>query len=305
MSRSFNAFERMEIERTGEDAQSLGVSYGASHSEDRPQSDVNQIDDLDRVGSIQYRPFPELRLAVRENTYIPCAESFRLLRYRLGLMRQRKPLKIVQVSSSIPKEGKTMVSLNLAASFAQVSDKVLLVDADLRKQGARGPLGLGGLPGLSEVIENRIQLVDALHRINPLRFFFLSAGNGRANPFEFLQSSGMQKLLARLKSCFEWVVLDTPPLLPFADGQCLASLSDAVVMVVREGFTPREEFQRAIASLGDVPISGIVVNRSTLSRDDYYYSYYARPASRPRKGDGRTILPPLQKLRLKRNGQAV
>jgi capsular exopolysaccharide synthesis family protein len=219
---------------------------------------------------------PENRIVGCGEKYEFGAEKFRFLRHRLAQLRLHRPVSIL-ITSSVPKEGKTLVAINLAASLASSSRRVALFDIDLRHPSVQTALGLPGLAGLAEFLEGKAALESVVRRVEPLGFYYLPAGKASGNPFELLEGSRMRELMARATTAFEWVVMDSPPLIPFADAHQLAVLADAVLIVARPGLTPRDSLRQALSTLESVQIAGIVLNANDdKSHDRYYYHYYPR-----------------------------
>jgi Mrp family chromosome partitioning ATPase len=119
-----------------------------------------------------------------------------------------------------------------------------------------------------------------MRRVDPLGFYFLPAGKASGNPFELLEGSRMSELMALAATAFEWVVMDSPPLIPFADAHQLAVLADAVLLVVRPQVTPRDTLRQVLSALDSVQVAGVILNASDDRRqDDYYYHYYPRASA--------------------------
>lgn len=273
MSRVYQALNRAEREgmNGGADTQSVEVSFSPEAM--LPVVATEQIP-LDKVENVAFAHGNDSHVVVHDPRHRAAAESFRLLRYRLEKLRERQPISSILIASSIPKEGKTLVAVNLASALALTSTRVLLIDADLRRPAVHSALGLPALPGLAEALQNKIDVGAAYRRVDPLGFYLLSAGRAPANPVELLQGVGMRKLLNEATSTFDWVIVDSPPLLPFADGHCLASLCNAVLMVARERMTKKEDLQEALSSLKAAQVIGTILNDAQSRREDEYYSGY-------------------------------
>ena len=273
MSRVYQALNRAEREGVdvGADTQSVDVSFSP---EAMPPAVAPQQMPLDKVESVTFAHRNDSHIVVHDPRHRAAAESFRLLRYRLEKLREREPISSILIASSIPKEGKTLVAVNLASALALTSTRVLLIDADLRRPAVHSALGLPALPGLAEVLQDKIEMGTAYSRVDPLGFYLLSAGRVPANPVELLQGAGMRRLLNEATSSFDWVIVDSPPLLAFADGHCLASLCNAVLMVVREQMTKKEDLQEALSSLKAARVIGTILNAAQSRREDEYYSGY-------------------------------
>ena len=216
-------------------------------------------------------------LAVTKTPSSPIAESFRTLRTSILLSTAPRPPQTILVTSSLPSEGKTSTSLNLAQSFAQRGGKVLIIDSDLRKPGIANGLGLQAGKGLSGVITGAYPLDEALMYVEPpLNLWVLASGPNPPNPAELLSSPAMEDLLKKLKTRFDYLVLDSPPLLAVTDATVLSAIVDGVVLVVESGVTPRNAVIRSFRMLHDAGgrVLGTVINKIDLRHDGYYgYSY--------------------------------
>ena len=273
-----SANSKRGVEQTGPGAVSAPSIGAIDQRGDFPQSTDKTPGILEAAKRVVCRLRPEDRLLAERGDGGPAGEKFRVLRHRLHQVRQQRNLRSLLITSSIPQEGKTVVAINLAITLALNSSRVLLVDADMRKPGVSRALGLQSLKGLAEVLEGRLDLFAAIRLVDPLNLYFLPAGSATRNPVELLQGAQIREAMARTRSEFDWIVIDSPPLNPFADSQCLAGLSDGVLLVVRAGLSPRESVEQALAGLDGAYIAGVVLNASGDPRIDSYYSYYYRYA---------------------------
>src|SRR5207302_2783761 len=158
------------------------------------------------------------------------AEKFRFLGVRLRQLQQVRELKTVLITSTIPEEGKSMVSGNLAVTLAQrKQQKVLLLEGDLRRPVLTARFGLQGLRGLSEWLESDTSQTANIHYLEGPGFWFLPSGKPPANPLELMQSGRLSGLLQQLAAWFDWILIDSPPVLPLADTSVWARLSDGVL----------------------------------------------------------------------------
>jgi capsular exopolysaccharide synthesis family protein len=205
------------------------------------------------------------------------AEKYRLLAHRIRTKKQQKPIKKVLITSAIPGEGKTATAANLAIVLARNGRRVLLVDGDLREPDVHKVLGVPSQPGLGEVLAGEASLEEALRCIDPVGLYCLPAGEPRANPVPLLEGTELRNTLAAAEGAFEWVIIDSPPLNPFADAHCIATMADGVLLVVRWNVTPREELDHALTALKGTPLLGLVLNGYDAPRQGYYYSQYGRP----------------------------
>jgi len=238
----------------------------------QPSINENRLD-LQLIEPIIGHPRPVSAL-VWGQVHAVAAEKFSLLAHRLRRARAKKPIQTVLVTSAIKSEGKSTVALNLASILARHGSRTLLIDADLRVPDIHSMLGFDSLAGLGEVLSGLISLDRALRRVDPVGLYFLAAGAHVGNPIPLLEGLVFQRMLKQVRESFEWIILDSPPVNPLADAQCIAHLSDAILLVVRWGTTPRSALEQAVAVLDESHLLGIVLNTFDDPQDPYYYSYY-------------------------------
>jgi capsular exopolysaccharide synthesis family protein len=206
-------------------------------------------------------------------------ESFRSLRTALVFTRAPQGPRIVAVTSSQPLEGKTTTACNLATALALGGSRVLLIDADMRRPGLRKLMGLdaAGDVGLSHLLVGQAKARDAIRRTAEPNLFVMASGHTPPNPSELLASDRMAGFVANLrKGPFDWVVIDTPPVLAVTDAVIVARLVSGVVFVIGSEMTRRVHAERALEILTAArPASiGTVLNRVDFRRNKYYYSRY-------------------------------
>jgi protein-tyrosine kinase len=201
------------------------------------------------------------------------AEQFRTLRSRLYQMRSTQPLKTLLVTSSVPAEGKTFVTNNLAQSIVRQPDRrVLVIDADLRCSRLHVPLGAPASPGLTEYLKGEADEFAIVQNGLDGNLCFIPGGIESSHPSELLSNGRLKTLLARMSPVFDWIILDSPPLLPVADSSFLADLVDGVLLVVRAGQTPMATAQRSCQELQGRNVVGVVLN--AVDPAHAYGSYY-------------------------------
>ena len=208
-------------------------------------------------------------------------ESYVQLRTHLMLSRAGGPPKTILVTSGEAREGKTVTALNLALSLSEGNRKVLLIDGDLRCprietiRGLNKPIGLTTLLTADELTEEMIG--EAIQQDNKSDLHILGAGERSVNPTNLLDSDEMRSLIKRLGSIYSHIVIDSPPMLYFADSTILSLLVDSVVLVVRDGRTPKQtlfKVQRLLQAVG-ARVSGVVMNAVPQKDRGYYqYDYY-------------------------------
>jgi capsular exopolysaccharide synthesis family protein len=202
-------------------------------------------------------------------------EQFRTLRSRLYQMRAGGELKVIVVSSALPEEGKSFVSANLAHSFAlQTGRRVLVIDADTRRAGGLSSLlEAPSTPGLTEYLlgEKRVDEIVQLGSID--RLYYIPCGRRVAKPGELIGDSSFGALIEQLRPSFDWIVIDTPPVLPISDARVIADLSDGVLMVVNSTATLSRLAKRASQEFRRESILGVVLNRTSDPSATRYSAY--------------------------------
>src|ERR1700733_5613158 len=206
------------------------------------------------------------------------SEQFRTLRSRLYQMRSNQPLRTLLVTSSIPTEGKTFVTNNLAQAIIRQPDRrALIIDADLRRSRLHVPLGAPSSPGLTDYLRGTADIVSIIQQGHEGNLCFIPGGDEVTNPSELIANGRMKMLLDRLAPIFDWIILDSPPCLLVADASILADLCDGVLLVARAGVTPAGTAQRACQELRGRNVVGVVLNAMQDSHkyhsDYYYYGY--------------------------------
>jgi succinoglycan biosynthesis transport protein ExoP len=202
------------------------------------------------------------------------AESIRQLRTNLAFLRgagqPATGADVVVVTSALGGEGKTTIALDLARSTAEAGERVLLVEADLRRPTLGTALGLASGPGLSDVLAGQVEVAAAVRPGGVDGLSVLPAGSVPPNPAELLSSPRMADVVAALRSGYDRVLLDATPLLPVTDAVVCAGLADGVLLVVRWGRTSRDEVSEAVTMLEQVhaPVLGSVLNGRRLTRSE-------------------------------------
>jgi len=206
------------------------------------------------------------------------AEAFRALRTNVLFSSPEKGCRVIVVTSSGPREGKTIVASNLAIGFAHLGQRVLLADGDLRRPRVHEVIGQEQEPGLSNAIVGDAKASDAVHLTDVSGLWVLTAGRVPPNAAELLGSQRFKELLASIRNQFDWVIIDSPPVMAVTDPNILASLADGVVFVVGAEMTSYRIARRAVEQLrrGRVVLAGGVLNRVQIERHGYYYSQYYR-----------------------------
>ncbi len=210
------------------------------------------------------------------------SEAFRALRTSLLLSQADHPPQVILVTSALPREGKTTAAVNLAVTLAQLGDRTLLIDSDMRKPGVRRALNLtsGKEAGLSSYLAG-VSTLDEVTVPHPTieNLVALTTGPVPPSPADLLSSHRMREAIAELRHKFKFVVIDSPPVMAATDAVLISALTDGVLLVVRSGETPKEAFTRTRDLLAAVKcrLLGVVLNAVDSSAPDYYYSYRYYP----------------------------
>jgi capsular exopolysaccharide synthesis family protein len=304
MSRIFEALQKSESERSGtasapavatellqivEREASALAAKDFPANEAAPQEFAGQEFAKNDLSQVQSLP-----VALPKASKLICltaqesfgAEKFRFLGVRLRQLQQSRPLKKVLITSTIPEEGKSTVAANLATILARRQQpKVLLLEGDLRRPSLGQQFGLGSIPGLSEWLQGEPRPIKHIYRLEGSNVWFLPAGRPPMNPLELMQSGRLSELLNQLSAWFDWIVIDSPPILPLGDTSVWARLADGILLVTREGITKRRMLQRGLQALEQSKLLGAVLNSSANTDHSNYYQRYgpgiARQAAVP------------------------
>jgi protein-tyrosine kinase len=248
---------------------------GLVHGDPKPL-DVDWRNFLVRCKTIPFRPAPETHLIDVERPHEVPAEEFRSLRTRLNHLQSQQDLHLIVVTSASPAEGKTFTAVNLALAQAQLETPVLLADLDLRRPVIHNLFQAERAPGFSDFILAEKPLEECVRKIEGTNLYFMPAGTQVKNPLELLNMRHVKQTLEGLRRTFNWVILDTPPLLFSADANLLSTLTDGTLIVVRIGSTTYDNVIRAMQTLCENNVLGIVANGARAgelySKYTYYYS---------------------------------
>jgi capsular exopolysaccharide synthesis family protein len=232
-----------------------------------------RVEILNQFQTLPVSVLPESHLACITDRKSPAAEAVRLLALRLRDLRRTRPLKKVVITSTIPQEGKSTISANLSCAFARrTEEKVLLVEGDIRLPAALQMFGIERKPGLCELLRDERVLADCVYRLGDTGLYILPAGVSANNPLELLQSPKLSSALDQLSACFDWIVIDSPPVLPLADTSVWMRLADGVLLVTRQGVTEKKQLKKGLDALEPQKVLGALLNGSNASRySEYYY----------------------------------
>jgi len=200
------------------------------------------------------------------------AEQYRVLAARLEGLWKQPDFQKIAVTSTLPGEGKTVTSINVAYILARdFGRRVLLIDGDLRRPSLWRYVGSKPSTGLTDVLANRQSPEAAVRPLRHEQLSVLEAGLTPLNPTRLWKSSAIKQLLAHFEKHYDYIILDTPPVLTVVDTTLIADVVDGVVVVVRSGMTPKGALQKALGALPRPKLVGTVLNGAKMPPSTYYY----------------------------------
>jgi capsular exopolysaccharide synthesis family protein len=292
MSRLYEALSRVTVEQRPPDAALRDLHpSGARPFEPGTTADVSSsvlppkpvetevAVETDEARLVTVQASPASRLVAWTDPNSLGAEKFRALATRLDHMRKKIKLKSLQVTSSVVNEGKSLVAANLAVTLAKYSGaKTLLIEGDLHSSTLPSLFGLSELRGLTHWWSGGDQgVAHFLHRFNGMPLWFLPAGKAHDQPADILRSERLAKAFAQLASSFDWIVVDSAPMLPIIDANLWSRLVDGTLLVVREGVAPVKALKKGLQSLDHPKLIGVVINEASQSDEGRYQRIYDGP----------------------------
>ncbi|MFI6425776.1 polysaccharide biosynthesis tyrosine autokinase [Promicromonospora sp. NPDC050880] len=243
----------------------------------RSEQDLRTVTDSAVIGTITLDDEAKSNpLVVQTSPYHTRSEAFRRLRTNLQFLDLDGGPQALVVTSSVPDEGKTTSAINLAITLADADAKVLLIDADLRRPSVAGYLGLEGSVGLTTLLIQRATIDDVVQPWGSAGLYVIPSGAVPPNPAELVGSRSMARLIEETSQKFDYVIIDTPPLLPVTDAALIAKMTSGVLMVAGAGQVRREQLRQSLANLSAVSarVLGIVLNKAGREADAYGAGYY-------------------------------
>lgn len=234
-----------------------------------------QAAELERVTALlPPQPVPARFVACADPQSVG-AEQFRRLAVSLVHTRAQRPLQTVLVSSAAPAEGKTVSAVNLAFTLARPGcERVLLLEGDLHRPALLSRMGVKRERGLADWLEQRLPLAQCMTRWRGLPLWILPAGRRRGLPLELLQTWSPACILQLLQPHFDWIVVDSPPLLPMADAAHWARAADGVILTIRAERSRLSDIQLAVRQIEREKFLGVVLNECSAREHRYYRHYY-------------------------------
>jgi capsular exopolysaccharide synthesis family protein len=216
----------------------------------------------------------EGRLVCYTDRATTTAEAFRLLSVRLRELRQTRTLNKVLITSTVPREGKSTMAANLACTLAQKKEeKILLLEGDIRRPTLSQIFGLGSVTGICQLLQGECTLADCIYQLEGTGIWIMPAGTTPATPLELLQSKKLSPLMDQLADLFNWVIVDSPPVLPLADTSIWSQMVDGILLVTRHGTTEKHQLKRGLQALEPSKVIGALLNGSQASTySSYYYT---------------------------------
>jgi capsular exopolysaccharide synthesis family protein len=243
----------------------------------QPIHETEKTASIESCSALIPNPSPESRVVAITEPGGIAAEKFRLLAVRLRNLKQKRELKRLLVTSALPDEGKSVVAMNLACTLARYKQlRVLLVEGDMRRPKIQNNLGLPPMKGLSEWLRSDLSISEVIYHVNSpgVNLWLLPAGEPISDPVEMMQSGRLAAVLDRLTESFDWIIIDSTPILPVADTGVWARLSQGILMVVREAKTEKRQLQKALDALEISTLLGVILNSSSNNEHKSYYTYY-------------------------------
>jgi capsular exopolysaccharide synthesis family protein len=313
MSQIFDALQRSEAERSGTNLAELENATELLRAAERARSPltaaapklpeipaVSQLSPADSIAEMlpqlestaqaaQNTEFESLPVSIPPDSRLVCltqkdslaAEKFRFLGVRLRQLQQTLPLKKVLITSAIPHEGKSMVASNLACTLARRrQQKTLLIDGDLRRPTLGRQFGLDNVRGLSEWLQHEPGPIKSIYRLESAGLWILPAGTTPHNPLELMQAGALPSLMEQLAARFDWIIIDSPPVLPLADTSVWARVADGILLVARRCASEKKQLKKGLEALDHSKLLGTVINSSAdVARSSNYYYHYGTNGS--------------------------
>lgn len=257
----------------------VGLAYGIEYLDDtiKTPDDVTRRLQLPLLGLVPAMRGDRSPVLERDVPH-DFGEAFRSLRTSLVFTSKGDGARMLGVTSTQPLEGKTTTAYNLAMVLAYGGARVLLIDADMRRPGLHRTMHVHNRTGLSHVLTGQARVREVVQQTSEPNLFVITAGRTPPNPSELLASDRMRRFLGSLgQGPFDWIIIDTPPVLAVTDAVILASQLSGFIFVIGSEMTRRAHAERAIETLQTAntrAITGVVLNRVNFNRDKYYYSRY-------------------------------
>ena len=273
MSRLYDALRRVELQKR----QAGDLAIEPAGPAEVLKSAMGGRSEIEGAHSAKVNASPSSRLVALSDPKSLGAEKFRALVTRLEHLRYQRELKSIQITSSVINEGKSLVAANLAITLAKYTkSKVLLIEGDLHRPALTSMLGLSGIKGLGDWWSGSAEeITHFLYQLDEMPLWFLSAGKPCDQPYHLLQSERFAGAVSWFAAQYDWIVVDSTPILPTVDANLWSRLVDGAILVVREGIAPVQALKKGLESLDNPKLLGVVLNEaSEFDQTDYKNSYY-------------------------------
>lgn len=304
MSRIFDALQKAGKARSGardesaaevldvlRDAECLW-SNGGRNSAGAERDSQSVVSLLGAIGQAQpFEAFPSLQVSAAAGSRLvallepqsAAAEAFRMLSVRLCQLQRDVAIRSLLLTSAIPQEGKSTVAANLACMLGGGgAQKVLLLEGDARRPSLMKMFGLEAGAGRKISVRQGRELTDQICYLQGAGIWLLPAGQAAEGPVDFLEMPQLSSQMEQLKEWFDWIVIDSPPIVPLADGSVWMRVADAILLVVRMGCVEKRELEKALEILDRQKLLGAVLNCArTPAHSDYYYGTLAPDGEDP------------------------
>ena len=235
------------------------AAYGDAGSQSLEAARISEIELINHL-------FPKISIA----------EDYRNVRTSILFSRIDSDQRVIAFTSTQPQEGKSATIANIAISFAQMGERVLAVDADLRKPRLHKIFQVRNAVGLSDVLTGRVDLAETVQKTPIAHFSLLPSGPHPPNPAELLNSKKMKELLSIVRESYEIILVDLPPVLAVVDPVIVAAMADMTILVLKTGKTTRKPLLRAIDQLAKAKarIAGVIFNDAEMKKGDFMTPYF-------------------------------
>ena len=275
----------------------LGLGFGLGYAflrnyfdntvkspEDLKDRNINVIGWVPQIQSLDKSISKDLEFIIYNKPDSVPSEAFRALRTRVQFSKvDQGNMKVIHITSSTPGEGKTLIASNLAGSFAQANHKTLLMDCDLRKPRVHTLFGMNRQPGLVEHLFDQVDLATIIKPSKLANLDVITVGTIPPNPAEMLGSKKMQDFITHMKTLYDYIIIDSPPIISVTDSEIIAAYCDAVYLVVSANYTEFDLLDKALDILknSNVNFVGTILNNFVFKNSygsyyKYYYYYYNR-----------------------------
>jgi len=299
MSHIFDALQRSEAERSGVELDAFDVPtelLQIAESAVKTQTAVSEqpvtpsletpatgsMEGSSAIANSEFEKFESLPVSLSPTGKLVtvtqkdslAAEKFRFLAVRLRHMKQRRSLQKLLITSTVPEEGKSTVAANLSCALGvRKQQRILLIEGDLRRPTLQNQFGLGRIPGLADYLDATVNR-PPVYRLEALGIWIIPAGKPLKNPLELIQSPRLSSLLEQMAGAFDWIIIDSPPVLPLADTSIWMRLSDGILLVTRQGTTDRDQLKSGLEAIEPSKLLGALVNSSSHATHSDYYQHY-------------------------------